>query len=429
MTASRAHPMPSVESFGHKGRTMTFLRLFLVSVLLALAACATAPAPPAAPAPVIFVSIDGFRADYLDRGVTPNMSRLAAEGVRAQGMRPSFPSLTFPNHYTLVTGLRPDHHGIVNNVMTDPDHPGVVFTLGDRAVNTQPYWWNDAAPLWVSAEKQGVRAATMFWPGSEVEIRGVRPHDWVVFDQAMPSAARVDRVLSWLDRPIAERPRFITLYFDIVDTAGHMSGPDSPELNAAVREVDAAIGKLVDGLAARGLAGANIVVVADHGMAPISAERTVDLDAVIAPALVRYVWPPGPIAGVEPAAGQAEAALAPLLGRHGHAECWKRGEMPARLHFGTHRRAPPVVCLADTGWTMVSTGSPRRYPIQGGAHGYDPDDPLMAALFIAHGPAFRAGATVPTFDNVNVYPMLARLIGVTPEANDGDAAVLAGALK
>ncbi|KAF0186549.1 MAG: alkaline phosphatase family protein [Hyphomonadaceae bacterium] len=408
---------------------MNILRL-LLSCMLLLAGCATAP-PSASlpPAPVILVAIDGFRPDYLDRGVTPNMSRLAAEGVRAQGMRPSFPSLTFPNHYTLVTGMRPDRHGIVNNVMTDPDHPGVVFTLGDRAVNTQPYWWNDAAPLWVSAEKQGVRTATMFWPGSEVEIRGTRPHDWLTFDQAMPSAARVDRVLAWLDRPPAERPRFITLYFDIVDTAGHLSGPDSPELNAAAHEVDAAMGKLVDGLAARGLANANIVVVADHGMAPVSVERVVDLDAVIAPALVRYVWAPGPIAGVEPAAGQAESAVAPLLGRHGHAECWKRGEMPARLHFGSHRRVPAVVCLADTGWTMVSTGSPRRYPIRGGAHGYDPEDPQMAALFIAHGPAFRAGSTVPTFDNVNVYPLLAGLIGVTPDANDGDPAVLAGALK
>ena len=411
---------------------MSIFRLLAAGALLALAACAThrtAAQPPLPPAPVILISIDGFRPDYLDRGVTPTLSKLAAEGVRAQGMRPSFPSLTFPNHYTLVTGLRPDRHGIVNNAMTDPDHPGVVFTLGDRAVNTQSYWWNDAAPLWVSAERQGVRAATMFWPGSEVEIRGYRPRDWVVFDQAMPSAVRVDRVLSWLDRPAAEHPRFITLYFDIVDTAGHLNGPDSAEVNAAAREVDYAIGKLVEGLAARGLAHANIVVVADHGMAPVSVERTVDLDAVIAPARVRYVWAPGPIAGIEPAPGLSEAALAPLLGRHGHAECWKRGEMPARFHFGAHRRVPSVICLADTGWTMVSTGSPRRYPIRGGAHGYDPDDPLMAALFIAHGPAFRAGASVPTFDNVNVYPLLAGLIGVTPDANDGDPAVLAGALK
>jgi predicted AlkP superfamily pyrophosphatase or phosphodiesterase len=407
---------------------MTFLRFLIAGALLACAGCATVPpAPP--PAPVILVGVDGFRPDYLDRGVTPTLSKLAAEGVRAQGMRPSFPSLTFPNHYTLVTGMRPDHHGIVNNYMTDPGHPGVVFTLGDRAVNTQPHWWNDAAPLWVSAEKQGVRTATMFWPGSEVEIRGVRPRDWVVFDQAMPSAARVDRVLSWLDRPPAERPRFITLYFDIVDTAGHNFGPDTPELNASVQEVDAAMGKLVAGLAARGLAQVNIIVVADHGMAPVSVDKTVDLDAVVAPALVRYVWAAGPLAGVEPAAGQGVETLAPLLGRHGHAECWKREAMPVRFHFGAHRRVPSVICLADTGWTLVSAGSPRRYPIRGGAHGYDPADPLMAALFIAHGPAFRAGATLPVFDNVNVYPLLARLTGVTPEPNDGDVAVFAGALK
>lgn len=403
----------------------------LAACALLLAGCATAPAPAVRPpAPVILVAIDGFRPDYLDRGVSPTLSRLAAEGVRAAAMRPSFPSLTFPNHYTLVTGQRPDRHGVVNNVMEDPAHPGVVFTLGDRAVNLQPHWWNDAAPLWVTAEQQGVRTATMFWPGSEVEIRGVRPQDFAPFDQKMPSAARVDQVLAWLDRPVAERARFFTLYFDIVDTAGHIQGPDSPELNAAVTEVDAAMARLLEGLAARGLADqTNIVVVADHGMAPVSPERTVDLDAVIAPALVRYVWPPGPLAGIAPAPGQTEAALAPLVGRHGHAECWKRADIPARYHMGAHRRVPPVVCLADTGWTLTSTASPRRYPVRGGAHGYDTEDPLMGALFLAHGPAFRPGVMLPAFDNVHVYPLLAKLIGVTPAASDGDPQVLAGALK
>lgn len=408
---------------------MIFRSLLLAAAFL-LAACATKPETPPAPGLVVLVSIDGFRPDYLERGVTPTLSKLAAEGVRAEAMRSSFPTLTFPNHYTIVTGMRPDRNGIVNNTMFDPGHPGVMFSLSNRVVNTQSHWWNDAAPIWVSAEQQGVRTGTMFWPGSEVEIRGVRPQDWVVFDQSMSSASRVDRALSWLDRPAAERPRFLTLYFDIVDTAGHHHGPDSAETNAAVAETDAAMKRFLDGLAARGLAAnADIIVTSDHGMAPVSTERMVDMDAIIAPSLVRYAWHPGPLAGLEPAEGQTLDVLTPALGRHGHVECWKKEAMPARFHFGTHRRVPSVVCMADTGWTLNSASVRRSYAVRGGAHGYDPEDPLMAALFIAHGPAFKSGVVVPAFDNVHVYPQLADLLGVKPEATDGDPAVLAPARR
>ena len=403
-------------------------RAIAVAFLFVLAACATTPFAGKSADLVVLVSIDGFRPDYLDRGLSPTLKRLADTGVRAEAMRPSFPSLTFPNHYTLVTGLRPDRHGIVNNSMEDPDHPGAMFTLGNREENTKPFWWNDAAPLWVTAEKAGVRTGTMFWPGSEVEIRGVRPHDWVTFDQKMPSGARADRALSWLDRPAVERPKFVTLYFDIVDTQAHKFGIDSAEVNAAIVDVDAAMARFTAGLAERDLR-ANIVIVSDHGMAPVDAARAVDMDAVVAPARVRYVWPPGQVAGLAPAEGGTDADLAPLIGRHAHMECWKKAEIPERFHMRSHRRVPPVVCLAETGWTLTSSAKPRAYPIAGGAHGYDPYDPLMAATFIANGPAFRHSATLPVFDNVNVYPLLAGLLDVKPEPNDGDAAVLRRALK
>ncbi|MDB5420237.1 MAG: phosphodiesterase, partial [Brevundimonas sp.] len=206
---------------------------------LALASCAT---PPLAHAPatavieaaaterplVILVSIDGFRADYLGRGKTPVLSRLAAEGVTGP-MEPSFPSKTFPNHYTIVTGLRPDHHGIVNNNMVDPTIPGVEFRLGNAAAVTDRRWWDDGEPIWVTAENAGLTSAAMFWPGSEADVRGVRPSLYAVFDQAMPGDARVNRLLSWLDLPAEgakgqRRPDIATLYFDVVDTAGHNRG-------------------------------------------------------------------------------------------------------------------------------------------------------------------------------------------------------------
>jgi hypothetical protein len=222
---------------------MTHARRLVLSALFALglAACAhsgaQAPATPRVEGPpiTILISLDGFRPDYLDRGETPTLTRLANEGVRAS-MRPSFPSVTFPNHYTLVTGLRPGRHGVINNRMEDPERPGVVFTLPDRAVAADPIWWRDGAPIWVTAENQGVRTGTMFWPGSDYELHGRRPSRWRTFDQSLPGFARVDILLSWLDLPAAERPSFYTLYFDLVDTAGHRYGPDALETNAAAAD-------------------------------------------------------------------------------------------------------------------------------------------------------------------------------------------------
>lgn len=402
-------------------RMKTFIRtvakLIAATVLLG---CATELRSAGEQTPLILISIDGFRSDYLDRGASPALSALARDGVRAEAMHPSFPSLTFPNHYTLVTGLRSHRHGVVNNQMEDPEHPNVVFTLRDRDVNTQSFWWDDAVPLWVSAEQQGVRSATMFWPGSEAAIRGVRPSQWVPFDQSISSGARVDRVLTWLDLPLAERPSFITLYFDVVDSAGHRFGPDSVEVNRAIAEVDDAIARLVEGLTARGLENrTNLVIVSDHGMAAVADDRVVDLDAIVDPARVRYVWPPGQIGGVAPRDGENDAVAEAALGRHEHFECWRGDEMPAHLHFGAHPRTPAIVCMADVGWTMLSTAHPRTYPVRGGAHGFDPTDPTMNALFVAHGPAFRSGATIEAFDNVDVYSLLATLANIAPEPSDG----------
>ncbi|MGD9815166.1 MAG: ectonucleotide pyrophosphatase/phosphodiesterase [Hyphomonadaceae bacterium] len=413
---------------------MIWRRSFLFALSALLAACATG----AVEAPsrtqdaqrdeiTILVSIDGFRPDYLERGQTPELARLAAEGVRAS-MRPSFPSVTFPNHYTLITGLRPDRNGMINNRMEDPERPGVVFTLSDRAVAADPIWWAGAKPLWVSAEQQGVRTATMFWPGSDYELFGVRPSRWRAFDQTLPGFARVDTLLSWLDAPASERPRFLTLYFDLVDTAGHRYGPDAPETTAAAAEVDAAIARLTAGLRARGYEGrVNLVIVSDHGMSAIADDRIVNLDARIDPAVARVIWD-GPFAGVAPAAGREAEAEAALLSAHAHGQCWRRSDLPARFRFGSHRRVPAIVCLAERGWRYRSSQVSQFPGPNAGAHGYDNEDPEMAALFIAHGPAFRSGVTLAPFDNVSVYPLLARLTGVRPEENDGDLADTALAL-
>ncbi len=391
-----------------------------VTPILAAPGPSPDPSPAVSPTrdhgPLILVSIDGFRADYLQRGRTPVLARLAAEGVTAS-MHPSFPSVTFPNHYTLVTGLRPDHHGITDNVMEDPAIPPGRFALGTAAV-TDRRWWDDAEPLWITADRQGVRTATLFWPGSEAAIHGLRPDDWRPYDAAKSPAARVDQVLAWLDRPAAARPRFITLYFDQVDEAGHRDGPESQGLDAALTAVDTAIGQLVDGLRARGQdARTNLIIVSDHGMAAISHERIVYLDDFVDLAHVRVVSQ-GSHAGLVPEAGLSAGAEARLLAPQPHARCWRKADLPPELHYGSHRRIPPVYCLADTGWLLSTRDRAGRIG-EGGAHGYRPDAPEMAALFIGRGPAFTQGRTLPAFDNVDVYPLAARLLGVRVPKADG----------
>ena len=210
-------------------------RLLCCLALAFSAGCATTPPGPAKPAPLLLVSIDGYRADYLQRGLSPALAALARDGVRTS-MQPSFPSLTFPNHYTLVTGLRPDHHGIVNNTMYDIQLGK--FSLGNRKAVSDGRWWAQGTPLWETAERNGLRTATMFWPGSEADIHGRHPDYWKPYDGAVTPTQRVDQVLAWLDLPPGQRPTFLTLYFDAVDHAGHGHGPDSPQVDQALRETD-----------------------------------------------------------------------------------------------------------------------------------------------------------------------------------------------
>lgn len=400
------------------------MHLFLImaaALLTAYSAPASAQAEARAPV-TILIGIDGFHPDYLDRGVTPVLSQLAAQGVRAT-MRPSFPTKTFPNFYTLVTGKRPDRHGIVGNRFEDPAHPGERFTLA----SDEPYWWDQAEPLWTAAEKAGVQTAVMFWPGSGVEIGGIRPHDWQAFGMAVSGRQRVDAIIDWLRRPAATRPKLLGLYFDTVDTAGHHHGPDAPETNAAVAEVDALIGRLLRELATLGQP-ANLAFVADHGMAAVDESRRIQLDKWVAPHNFRMIEE-GPYAAIEPQPGRDAALAKALLRPHPHMECWRRKDIPVHLHYGSNPRTPAFLCLAKVGWTITTRPASQKLRA-GGAHGYAPATHEMAALFIAHGPAFVSGALLPAFDNIHVAPLLRHLAGI-PQAQvaDGDVNVLAPAMK
>lgn len=400
----------------------------IVTIFAALALLFGASAARAQQRPVILIGIDGFRADYLDRGVTPTLSRLAAEGAQAEGgMKPSFPSVTFPNFYTLVTGLHPDHHGLVYNTMQDPGLPGRTFTLRNRAEVMDRVWYDAGEPIWVTAEKAGLRTATLFWPGSEAAIGGVRPTYWLPFEQSVPSLARVNILLGWFTLPVEEQPRLATLYFDVVDSAGHRFGPHTPETDAAMTEVDTALAALLTGLEARGIV-ADLVIVADHGMAPISGERIVFLDDHIDATAVRLTAE-GPVATLDPLPGREDEIEAGLLGPREHMECWRKEDVPARLGYGRNPRVPAIVCLAGTGWVIGTRARTDPARIRGGAHGFDNAAPEMRALFIGHGPAFAAGAIVPDMDSVDIQPLLGRLLGLVAPGGDGRVGDTAAALR
>ncbi|TCZ81703.1 ectonucleotide pyrophosphatase/phosphodiesterase [Lysobacter sp. N42] len=399
----------------------------LLLVLLASACSSLHPAPP--PRTLVLVSLDGFRPQDLGHGMTPTLDALARGGVTSEAMRPSYPSLTFPNHYTLVTGLRPDRHGIVHNTMHDPVLGA--FHTGDAAAVGDARWWG-GEPLWVTAEKAGLRTATMFWPGSSAAIGGVRPSEWREYDESLSGERRVDTVLEWLGRPARARPRLVTLYFEALDEAAHDHGPASPEAQAATRALDGHLARLLHGLDALGLRDqVDLVVVSDHGMAEVAHGRVVDVDRLAPPDLVRRVtW--GQLIGLQPLPGREAEAVRVLVGRHAHHECWTRETLPARWHYGRHPRVPAIVCQMDAGWDAETAERIARrggYAAPRGSHGYDPAHPSMAALFIAAGPSFRAGTRLPAFDNVDLYPMLARLLGLVPQPHDGDPATLAPALR
>ena len=399
------------------------LRGALLALLLLVQACATTRAPDTAPT-VVLVSIDGLPAAVPGSGRMRALDGIARDGVQAAWLQPSYPTLTFPNHYTLATGLRPDRHGIVNNNIND----AVLGRYVSKQASARDGRWYGGEPIWVTLQRQGGIAATMFWPGSEAEIAGQRPRYWKRFDGTLPVDARVDQVLAWLDLPVAERPRLVTLYLEPYDVASHAAGMHSTQAVRALATVDAGLARLRDGLRARGLDDrVDLIVLSDHGMADVPAENIVFLDDLL-PADAMQVESVGQMAWLTAKPGREAEVERVLVRRHDHFQCWRKHEAPPAWHFGRNPRIPPIICQADDGWRAGL----HRYPVAPalkGEHGFAPEDVGMRAAFTAVGPSFRSGVRLPAFDNVDVYPLLARLLRITPAPNDGDIAPLLPALK
>lgn len=336
---------------------------------------------------VVLVSLDGFRYDYAAKYGAKNLLAMAARGATApDGMIPSYPSVTFPNHFSIVTGLYPDHHGIVANAFYDPARKETYSLSNPKATGDGS--WYSGTPLWVLAEQQGMRAACFYWPSSDAEIQGKRPSYFMApYDDKFPDEKRVDQVLTWLQLPPDKRPHFVTLYYEITDDTGHQYGPDSPETADAVRHIDEMIGKLSAGIAALGLP-VDLIVIADHGMETLQGDWVV-LDKWADLSQFETVGP-----RLYPKSeADAEKAYHSLLGASDKFKVYRRAQVPAYLHYNSNpREGDPVV--VPTGPYSIVAHDPNSkggnsFPSRGG-HGYDPRQmPSMKAIFVAAGPDIR----------------------------------------
>lgn len=359
---------------------------------------------------VVLVSLDGFRYDYAQRYGATHLLAIAARGATApDGMVPSYPTVTFPNHWTLATGLYPEHHGIVGNSFYDPAR-GQTYSIRDPATFRDGSWYG-GTPLWVLAEQQGMRSACLFWVGCEAAVQGTRPSYYLRYDPHFANAQRVRLIMSWLALPEAERPHLLTLYVSDVDEAGHQFGPDSPRTADAVRAADQLIGTLDSSLTATHLP-VDLIVVSDHGMANVTGDY-IYLDAFapdLASRLTRAVD-----RGLYP---KSDSDAARIFAELQHASdkftVYRRAAVPEALHFSANPRAGDPIVVATGPYAIRSLGSAIGITRpEAGSHGWDPVlVPDVKATFIAAGPDIRPGVQLPSFENVDLYPLVARILGL-----------------
>jgi alkaline phosphatase D len=376
---------------------------------------------------VVLVSLDGLRYDYPRRYGAPHLLQLGFKGASApEGMFPAYPSLTFPNHISIVTGLYPEHHGIVANSFWDPTREET-YVYSQTKSNSDGSWYS-GTPLWVLAEQQGMRSACLFWPGSEAEIQGKRPSYYLHFDDKLDDEKRVDQVVAWLKLPPELRPHFITLYYSNVDHAGHAYGPDSDEVRAAVHHVDAMVGDLVTKIAPLHLP-VDFVVVADHGMVtlqggPVTLSNFADLSDFHTEGAFLY---PKPEADVQDTYEEFLTHPDPRF------KVYRRADLPAYLHFDANPRAGDPVIVPNGPFLVraqASSSEGQGTSKPHGGHGFNPRTmPEMKAIFFAAGPDVRPGVQLKPFENVNIYPFIAEILGLGAPTVDGTLDVLRPALK
>ncbi|MFW5792632.1 MAG: ectonucleotide pyrophosphatase/phosphodiesterase [Bacteroidota bacterium] len=364
---------------------------------------------------VVMLSMDGTRWDYPERANTPNLDAIAENGVKAEYVIPAFPTKTFPNHYTMATGLYPNNHGIVDNSFYCPDLE-LRYSIGNReAVENKDFYFGE--PIWVTAEKQGVTAASYFWVGSEAPVKDIQPTYWKSYDPSTSFASRIDSVIYWLSLPEIERPRLVMLYFDEPDGKGHKAGPDSKEIDVLMNHLDSLVGVLHKGLSKLPIAGnINLIVTSDHGMTAVSADRYVNLLDHIDRSWIKYYQGGNPMYSLEMEENMTDSVYN-ILKEVEHISVWKKDEIPERLNYGSNKRIKDIVVLADSSWS-VGIGEARE-DFYAGAHGWDNANKDMHTIFYATGPDFKENYTQKAFELVDLYPLIARILKLEPAEVDG----------
>lgn len=373
---------------------------------------------------VVIVSLDGFRGEYLTRAHTPALDAMGEQGVRG-ALTPCFPSNTFPNHYSMVTGLYPQNHGIVNNTFWDFELNDF-FKVGDLdKVQNPKYYWGE--PIWNTAERQGVKTGSYYWVGSEAAIQGMRPSYWKVYDSADPFLARADSVLAWLQKPLEERPRLITWYLQEPDAVGHHNGTQSDKVISMCEEVDNVVGYFRSELAKLPIAAqVDFIVVSDHGMADYDASKVVNLNDYLPRDSFSYVAEGVPGLLYTKTASYADEVVR-ILKDVPYIDAYRTADVPERFHYSRGERLGDVVVIPEVGGYVYFREDATFDRIAG--HGFDNQAPEMQAIFFAEGPSFARGKVVPAVPNITIYPLLCRLLGITPaphDATEADVDILLG---
>ena len=366
---------------------------------------------------VLLISFDGFRADYLDWYDTPNIDKYVETGVRSEGIIPVFVSKTFPNHYSIATGLYAENHGLIGNEFYDSKFDDR-YTLSNRSKVEDPKFY-DGEPIWVTAEKQGIKTASYFWVGSEAPIGGIYPNKWKPYEHDYSFESRIDSIVSWFSLPQNKRPRLCLLYFHEPDHTGHETGPKSEETRDMVHAMDSLFGDLITKLELLPIASnLNVIALSDHGMAEISSKKTVDLSDHTDMSLVQQEGS-GPYSLLYGIDENKTMKVVEDLNNAPHINAYLKKDIPERFHFKNHYRIKDILVLADEGWyiedqAISSTSNAGSYIPKGGTHGYDNRLKSMHALFIARGPAFKKGIVSAPFENVNIYPMISYILDIKP---------------
>jgi len=376
---------------------------------------------------LILVSIDGFRWDYPSIYATPALDRLAAGGVRAESLRPVYPSLTFPNHYSIATGLYPAEHGIVHNDFPNGER-NAWYHLWDRS-SVEDGSWYGGVPIWVAAEKAGMVSAAYYFVGTEAAIGGISPTYWHSFDKSVPGGARVEQVIDWLQLSDEKRPHVITLYFEDVDSAGHDFGQGSAELAEAVRLVDTNIGRLLDAIDDLEYRDKiHVLVVSDHGQAghaypeeALVLSDHIDLDGleVIAGGTYASIYQEAPDRA------RAVEVRDAINANWSHGRAYLRDETPAHWRVTNDARFPDIFVAPDLYYTVLSNED-ERHKLHPGDHGWDPENRDMHGIFFASGPRLRAGQQIGEISAIDIYPLMLELLQIA--AHDGGDYALRGVI-